>query len=363
MSDDRDRYHAAVVGGGPAGAAAALALARAGRRVVLIEGEAGEFARAGESLAPAARPLLRDLGLLDRLAADGHRPCFGNVSVWGSGAPQASDFLFNPYGHGWQLDRRRFDAMLRDAAGDAGAHILAGRSVHARRSGGRWAIEVDRTLSVEWLVDASGRRAAIATRHGAIRLRDDALVAFHARFRPASGVCDDRDARTVVEATPVGWWYSTLVTDGDRVVAYLTDADLADGVVRAIDGFAERLREAGHLRGLLHGHGYVIVGRPRGADAGGARLDRVAGDGWIAAGDAAMAFDPLASQGLLFALDSGTRAGLVVDRALAGDPGPLSEYPRHLDAIRAAYRRDLAACYAAERRWSDRPFWRRRAPV
>ena len=60
-------------------------------------------------------------GLLDRLAAGGHLPCYGNLAVWGADEPQAADFLFNPYGHGWHVDRARFDAMLREATVAAGA--------------------------------------------------------------------------------------------------------------------------------------------------------------------------------------------------------------------------------------------------
>ncbi|MBV8234964.1 MAG: tryptophan 7-halogenase, partial [Acidimicrobiia bacterium] len=155
----RRDFDAAVAGGGPAGAAAALALARAGRRVLLIEKSPEGPPRAGEALPPAARPLLRDLGLLDRLAAEGHLPCYGNLSVWGSDEPHTADFLFNPYGHGWHLDRRRFDAMLRDAARDAGAELRVGRLIDAERStGGPWLIRTDRRpggvpgLSCDWLV-------------------------------------------------------------------------------------------------------------------------------------------------------------------------------------------------------------------
>ena len=136
----------------------------------------------------------------------------------------------------------------------------------------------------------------------------------------------------MIEATPDGWWYSALVPSGDRVVAFLTDADLVDSSHRRSDGFRERLRVARHLHALLAGHGYAIVGRPRGGDAGSSRLDRFAGEGWVAAGDAAIAFDPLSSQGLLCALDTGTSAGRAIDRALAGDPAPLVAFSRRLGA-------------------------------
>jgi flavin-dependent dehydrogenase len=363
----RDDFDVVVAGGGPAGSAAALVLARAGRRVLLMEQTLGGPAREGEALAPAARPVLRDLGLLDRLAAEGHLPCYGNLSVWGSDEPRATDFLFNPYGHGWHVDRARFDAALREEAAAAGAHLRVGRLVQPRRlAGGRWLVRADREpggeaeLGCAWLVDATGRRSAIARRLGVARLRDDALVALHARFRPAPGGAADGDSRTMIEATPSGWWYSALVPSGERVVAFLTDADLVDAATRTRAGFCERLREARHLRRRLDERGYRITDWPRGVAAGGSRLERFAGEGWVAAGDAALAFDPLSSQGLLCALDTGSNAGRAVDRALAGDAEPLADYARAVGRIDSAYREGLAACYAGERRWPDRPFWSRR---
>jgi flavin-dependent dehydrogenase len=365
----RPDFDAVVAGGGPAGAVAALTLARVGRRVLLIERSPGGPARSGEALAPAARPLLRDLGVLDRLAADGHLPCYGNVAIWGSDGPHDADFLFNPYGHGWHVDRRRFDAMLREAARRAGAQLRAGRLLGAERpAGGPWRIRTDRPaggpseLSCAWLIDATGRRPAIASRQGARRRHDDALVALVSRFRPAPGTARDRDARTWIEAAPSGWWYAALLPSTECVVAFLTDADLIDAAHRTLDGFVERLREAGHLHARLVGLGYRIAGRPRGAEAGSSWLDRFAGDGWVAVGDAAIAFDPLSSQGLLCALDTGSRAGHAIDRALAGDAGPMDEYCRCVSAIYSAYRQGLAICYAAEGRWKDEPFWARRRP-
>ena len=47
----------------------------------------------------------------------------GTVAVWGSETPYENDFIFNPYGNGWHIDRSRFDAMLARAAEEAGATV------------------------------------------------------------------------------------------------------------------------------------------------------------------------------------------------------------------------------------------------
>lgn len=369
-----DRVEVVVIGGGPAGATAALTLANAGRRVLLVGGEGGRAASVGEALPPAARPLLRDLGLLPLVEGDGHLPCLGNVSAWGSGELVVHDFLRDPHGPGWHLDRQRYDRALRNAAAEAGARIEPEtHGAGVERDGEGWAVRLrsggpghgapaERTVHASWLVDATGRASAVARWVGARRRRADRLVAFVARFRPQAGAGGDRDDRTWIEAVEDGWWYSARIPPGERVVAFHTDAALADlAVLRSADGFAGRLGRAPHLGPLLAGRGYRIVGRPRGVDASSAILDRVAGAGWLAVGDAAASFDPLSSQGLLNAHYTGLRGGQAILRSLAGDPTAVPGYAARIDRIYRAFLAHRTTYYGAEGRWRTRPFWSQRA--
>src|SRR5713101_6112567 len=110
----------AVVGGGPSGAAAAMTLARAGLQAMLIEASSYEQQRIGETLPPAAAPVLARLGLTDRLRALDPITSYGNASAWRDAELERGAFIFQAYGYGWHVDRRRFDAMLADTAREAG---------------------------------------------------------------------------------------------------------------------------------------------------------------------------------------------------------------------------------------------------
>jgi len=66
-----------------------------------------------------------------------------------------------------------------------------------------------------------------------------------------------------------------------------------------------------------------------------------------------MAVDPIASQGLVMALATGLAAGET----------SLDDYAAFIDTSWRAYARMRRACYAAERRWANAPFWRRRREV
>ena len=351
-----------MVGGGPAGAAAALVLAREGWDVVLVEAGAGSAFKIGESLPPAAGPLLRDLGvLLDSSVA---LRATGVSSAWGSRSLRSTDFVRDPLGPGWHIDRARFDARLREAARAAGAEVREGVELRdLSRQGSLWtgrlpaapdAAAAAPTLRARALVDASGLRPAVARRTGARRVRLDRLVAVYARLAAARG---DVDARTVVEATPDGWWYTALVPGDRRIAAFLTDADLLPAALRTPDGFAAALAATEHV---AQRPGPIEAG-PHVAPAHSARLDPPCGPGWLAVGDAALAFDPLSSQGITTALYTGLRGAEALSGWLRdGDPAPLAGCADRIATIAATYDAARADYYAMERRWPGAPFWDRR---
>lgn len=347
-----------IVGGGPAGAATALALRRSGRSVVVLECSRRPRERVGECLSPAARRPLEALGVWDAFLADGHLPAAGMRSHWGGAEAREAHFIRNPDGPGWHLDRRRFDARLLSGAAAAGADVLAGEAPEAVSFDGRtWRIRTSsgRRIAARVAVDAAGRGAPLARMAGARRVALDRLVAI-AAFLPA-----DPDAAfdrfTLVEAAAEGWWYSAPLPDGRRVVGFFTDADVAPRVRGPADfrrSLGRAPATAARVRRLPPGTA------PRVVSAATSRLTAVAGQAWLAVGDAAAAFDPLSSQGLETALSSALRAADAVTRHLAGDPDALPAYPSHVRETWRRYLYERARVYEREARWPDAPFWKRR---
>lgn len=317
----------AIVGGGPAGAAAGLALARLGLQACVIE--PGGREKAGECLYPRAAPLLSRIGLFDP-AAEGHRASPGMRIVWG-GAVADRDFIAHPNGVGWNLDRAKFEAGLRGRATEAGALWIEGRLIAVAPDGPPFrfvvaANEGEMIVEPEVVVDASGRIACFARRRGAKRRMEDRLIAVHARY---DGVFND--PRLLVEEAEAGWWYS----------AALSNCLIASYQSAAPDPLpAPPPMTAARLAGL------TSTSTARFA-AGSSRLDRLAGEGWLAIGDAAAAHDPLSGHGISAALSSAFDGADAVAAWLGGDRDALARHARIRGAAWIVYRDGLAQQYAA----------------
>ncbi len=404
-----NKFDVIILGGGPAGCAAAIALVRDNFRVALIEKTRYASPRVGETLAPAARVPLAQLGALEKFLRADHAPSPGTRAAWGSAELAENHFIANPYGHGWHLDRNRFDAMLFEECVSLGVCGYVGAKIGDwRLEIGSWklGIEIDeesKDLHGTWVIDATGRAGIISRQQGAQRLEVDRLVGL-VKF------CDARDAaqdnRTLVEASRDGWWYSAFLPDARLVVAYMTDADLKPrDPAQLPEFFSARLAETRHTRGRLLRHcenSILLGGMPKGRNAervaaqprwagrgqrgcpstqmevseqDGARsndagvsvfsassyiLDRVAGENWSAVGDAAMAVDPLSARGIYNALESGLRAARALAAKNRGDANAFKEYAAWMRARYERYSRARARYYAQETRWRDSEFWRRR---
>jgi flavin-dependent dehydrogenase len=353
-----DRYDVVVVGAGPAGAAAGRALAAGGLTVAVVGLPAARQPRIGETLPGAVIEPLARLGVWESFLADAHADAPGNVVCWGSDEPYETDAIVDPFGPGWHLDRARFDAALLAAAGAAGARVVTSRVSRCTRTD-VWSVGLAEpgapALEATWVIDASGRAAAVARAQGAERLRADRLIGL-ARFSAGS---TGSDPRTVIEACETGWWYAAVLPHGRAVAVLFTDSDLVPG------GRAQRERVWTELFGrtrLVRGHlaGCSAPSPLRAADAASGELVPAAGEGWLAIGDAAQSWDPLSGRGVTRALTSAVAAADL----LLGPDGDLRSamagYARRAREEYRAYLARRATHYGREQRWPDSVFWRRR---
>jgi len=357
-----------VLGAGPAGCTLALNLAPFRRVLVLDKGRTAAR-RVGESLPAAAGRLLRDMNLEGAFLAQGHAPCHAIRSSWGSLAVNEQDALRNLDGHGWHLDRERFDAWLANVARERGAALLSQTRLLGVKRDARlqapWQLNLEREgkslcVRAQMVVDASGRNSVLAKHLGSSRHAAGKLVCgwlFGRESGTAAGISE-------LHAEPDGWWYSSSLPGRRRLLAFYTDADLpAARAARSAQGLKDRLGKVPQLQNLLAEQEFLADGEHGFCSANETALDKPWGQGWLAIGDAALAFDPLSSQGLFNALYSGLAGAEAVHRNLHGEVSALAEYGAEVERVWQANFDHLYGWYQQENRWPESVFWQRRHKI
>src|SRR5262245_34399487 len=107
------QFDVAIIGDGPAGSAAAIALVRGtGRSVAVLSLAQTRRLRIGESAPPIFVRALEPLGLREEFEKANHLRARGTCSAWGGPDLEFSDDWLRAQGHAYHLDRARFDRML-----------------------------------------------------------------------------------------------------------------------------------------------------------------------------------------------------------------------------------------------------------
>ncbi len=365
--DTKLRFDVVILGGGPAGAATALSLNKhnPSLSLAIIESSAYNGLRIGETLSPIAQPLLQQLEVWDRFLKEEHVAAYGTCSTWGSDELVGNEFIYQTHNRGWHLDRRRFDAMLAREAARRGVTLHMNSALQDSREFGSdgWLLTIGSAgkkilMKAAFVVDATGRRAVFAGQRGVEKVLIDRLLGVFMFFSARdTEPMTDRD--TLIEAWEEGWWYSALLPCAGIVAACMTDADVVKKRdLKSAAGWFECLSLTRHTGARLKDA--VPQAEPTVYTASSQRLERVTGARWLAAGDAATTFDPLSSQGIFKALQSGILASYAICDFFKGLPRGLEKYEALVRQEFDGYLATRADYYGQERRWQASPFWQRR---
>lgn len=294
MEDRRAIADVAIVGGGPAGAAAAISCAMRGLQVALFEREAAGWERPGETLHPGIEPLLEQLGVgsaLTRVTGARHP----GIWIEWNGPRRFQAFGADNHGpwHGFQVNRAEFDALLLARAQALGVAVHQKIAVRSPLidDGAVCGVRTNAgPVLARMVIDTSGRSRWLARALGIeSRQHSPRLVA---RYGYAQGRCPERDEAPLLIGSANGWTWTAKV----RPNTYQWTHVALDGKRPARGWMPEEFQ------------GLAPLGRARGADVTWRLAMQSAGPGWFMAGDAAALLDPSSSNGVLKALMSGMTA-------------------------------------------------------
>lgn len=340
-----------VVGGGPAGASTACALARAGVSVTIVD--RARFPRdkpCAEYLSPEASRVLETMGVLSQVESSGAARLAGMIVRAPSGAQLRGDFAA---AHGFRgfrdtglaLRRRELDAMLLDAARRAGAHVIEDARVTDVLRAGRDARGVrvlegasSRDLHARMVVGADGLRSVVGRRLGLVRAgRLPRRVAFVSHWRGIADVGEhgemhvERDGYVGIAPVGNGLVNVAVVVPAARALA-------AGDRAAFVSAWLERRR---HLTSR-----FAHAKRVTDVTATGpfnVRARRAWVPGALLVGDAADFFDPFTGEGIYAALRGGElAANAVVHWLETSSAGSLAAYD-------VARRREFGGKWRVER--------------
>ncbi|MFT3992379.1 MAG: NAD(P)/FAD-dependent oxidoreductase [Luteolibacter sp.] len=328
-------YDAIIIGGGPGGSTAGSVLAKAGKKVLILERENFPRFHVGESLIPYGNDVLKEIGAWDKMMELGFMEKLGAEFVLGN-SKAAINIIFGRYlkpgyAQTFQVERARFDNLLLENSVSLGCEVWQQAKVSSAEvmeNGATVTCEYQgqtHKLSSRWILDASGRDAFLG-RQMKLPKTDLGLPKKFATFAHFKNV-KRNDAPSQGHITIVrldfGWfWMIPLDAEKTSVGLVQTLEHFKATGLSPEACFEYVVANSTELRKRM-GNAERVCDYSFAGDYTYRHLQN-AGPRWLLIGDAAGFIDPIFSSGVMLAIKSGHLAAKQVVAADAKG-GSLSE--------------------------------------
>lgn len=326
-----------IIGGGPAGSAAATVLGRTRRDALVLEAERFPRFHVGESMLPAAVDLWKSLGLWEKLQPTAFARKGGADFLIADGSVEKkfwfARFLPENLHRAIQVDRALFDRIALQHAKDCGAEVREGVRVTDvkflepgfevawRDESGATGVERSKTL-----LDCTGMKCLLGKKLGLRRpvpgMTKVSIFAHYGNIRLPEG---ERAGNTEIVAAEDCWfWLIPMIINPDGTntasVGVVMDRETKAAWKGEPLELMERLFDASNVvRERIAGARRLSPAHVE-ADFS-YRCEPGCGDGWSLIGDAAAFLDPIFSTGFYLGQRHATEAAAAIARALdAGRP-------------------------------------------
>ncbi|MEP0266180.1 FAD-dependent monooxygenase [Dokdonia sp.] len=343
-----------IIGSGISGLVLSLLLKRKQiPHIVLDRLQKQKVMALAETLPPSAMTLLEELELLKLFEETALRKTYGYHSIWGSKTIQTKHFFDNnPFKYGLKIDKQTIRDTLKT---NAETHILSydlleNIAITSEKVciSTRYQKEKQH-IQGKYIVDATGRNRALLHSLQIPIHHYDELISFSCHIPRAKHKHMVHDVFT--ESFAGGWGIVSGLCKNTQVMTLYTAKNT--GLHKQLTDYSNWktiLADTKYLRKFLSKE---IPDTILGGKANSSAPQHMAGNNWLAIGDAAMAFDPLSSHGITNAIYTAHRAS----QALIASSYTLENYKQDMQGIFTAYLDTKNKLYQREQRWSKEAFW------
>jgi flavin-dependent dehydrogenase len=355
-------YDVAIIGGGPAGSTAATLLARAGRRVVMLEREKFPRFHIGESLLPFSMKAFTRMNLHEKFLRAGFMKKYGG-EFFSACCDKGIKFYFedayqSKTDHSYQVTRADFDKLLLDHAAENGAEVREETSVERVEFSNdhvdlylKGKEESAGTVRARYLIDASGRNSVLGN-HFKVKKTYDHLQKLSI-FAHYDGMWREEGRAGTLTGLVRGidrWFWVIPLTPARTSVGVVLDGEIYRHSKKSPEDFLEEaIAEQPVIARRMHDARRVSEVHVA-ADFS-YRSTNFYGDRWMLAGDAAGFIDPIFSSGVFLAVFSGEDCADALD-AVLDEPRKAKKlfpaYARRLNRAMDVYLRFVDAWYTKE---------------
>ncbi len=360
-SSSNEKYSVVIIGGGPAGIATALTLNALGISNCVVDAQASPNRKYGEALPPNAKPVLKQLGIQSLVEHNNHLSYYGNQTSWGSNQMNTKEFISELHGSGYLLDRLFFENQLWEYYRTQNGKIFNGFKVkEIEKKGHGHGIVLNSHnnnihLSSDFIVDATGRKASISQKLGAVKKELDTQFAMTFTLELNKPITRN----IIIESVPNGWWYASPNSNQTLTLMFFTLKKMIPKKGEVNDFVEKEMKSSTTISNFLNASKLKET-EVKIIPAGTSRLDQPYGSNWVAVGDAACAYDPISSYGITSALASGYYAGQAIASHLSGKKEAMISYRYIIENAFQAYCEKLINHYREEKQWSESYYWKNR---
>jgi len=359
-------YDVAIIGGGPAGSTAATLLAKASRRVIVLEREKFPRFHIGESLLPFSTQAFDRLGVREKLDRT-FLPKFGGEIVAACGTKGVKFYFKDGFrarrDRAYQVTRSEFDKLLLEHSRENGAEVREETEVK------KIAFEEDRVkidietsdgvrsiIESRYLLDCSGRQTTLGNffklKKSYDHLQKFSVFAHYENVDRAEGI--DGTLIRMVRGLDRWFWMIPLtptrmsigvVMDTTTYRAMKLPAEAAlEKCIGEQPMVLERMTRAERVSPVYSAGDYSY------------RNARLFGDRWLLAGDAAGFIDPVFSSGVFLAIMSAEKAADALDEILSDESKKrrlFKDYSRRVNYVMDVYLTFVTSWYRRSKEFTE----------